>query len=161
MPHAKSVEDAFITIKSDPSKILGLTVGSHTITTPGQKVPKAGMDSSLLSPVENKLYNYLTIPTIYKRLPSTNIFRRTIPTNTHPPAINQRRWLQNLHGHRPRSRRAIRKLRHPGSRATLDPTRSHSIIFHNTYQHSTLRSELHWSRSSSTFRTPPLYLPAV
>jgi hypothetical protein len=42
MIESKTVTAALALIKSDPSKILGLTVGSHEITTPGQEVPRAG-----------------------------------------------------------------------------------------------------------------------
>ena len=41
MPDKKSVEDAIALIKDDPSKVLGLTVGTHKVT-PGQEIAKAG-----------------------------------------------------------------------------------------------------------------------
>jgi hypothetical protein len=41
MPGKKSFEAALALIKDDPSKVLGLTVGTHKVT-PGQKIPKAG-----------------------------------------------------------------------------------------------------------------------
>lgn len=42
MPSNKSVDYGLDLIKKDPSKILGLTVGKHEITEPGQYVPRAG-----------------------------------------------------------------------------------------------------------------------
>lgn len=38
----KSVETALKLLKQDRSKMLGLTVGKHNITEPGQYVPRAG-----------------------------------------------------------------------------------------------------------------------
>lgn len=42
MPSNTKVNPALELIKQDPSKVLGLTVGKHTITEPGQYVPRAG-----------------------------------------------------------------------------------------------------------------------
>lgn len=47
MPSTKSFEVGLELIKKDPSKILGLTVGKHNITEPGQYIPRAGELSSL------------------------------------------------------------------------------------------------------------------
>jgi len=44
MPSSKSAESALAMIKGDSSKVLGLTVGPHTVT-PGQEIPKAGPSS--------------------------------------------------------------------------------------------------------------------
>lgn len=41
MPANKSLYDALSTIKTDKSKVLGLTFGTQEIT-PGQQFPKAG-----------------------------------------------------------------------------------------------------------------------
>ncbi|KAF3763607.1 PEBP-like protein [Cryphonectria parasitica EP155] len=41
MPANEQVEAAFALIKQDPSNILGLKVGKHNITEPGQYVPRA------------------------------------------------------------------------------------------------------------------------
>lgn len=38
----KSVEAGLELLKQDASKMLGLTVGKHNITEPGQYVPRAG-----------------------------------------------------------------------------------------------------------------------
>lgn len=38
----ESIESALAMIKNDPSKVLGLTIGKHKLTTPGQLIPKAG-----------------------------------------------------------------------------------------------------------------------
>lgn len=42
MPANTKVQPALELIKKDPSKVLGLTVGKHNITEPGQYVPRAG-----------------------------------------------------------------------------------------------------------------------
>lgn len=42
MPSNTKVKPALELIEQDPSKVLGLTVGKHTITEPGQYVPRAG-----------------------------------------------------------------------------------------------------------------------
>lgn len=42
MPPNKSVQAGLELIKKDPSKVLGLTIGKHNITEPGQYVPRAG-----------------------------------------------------------------------------------------------------------------------
>lgn len=47
MPSNKKLDAAFELIKKDPSKLLGLTIGKHTIAEPGQFVPKAGKTNSL------------------------------------------------------------------------------------------------------------------
>lgn len=47
MPPNKSVQAGLELIKKDPSKVLGLSIGKHSITEPGQYVPRAG--ESLLS----------------------------------------------------------------------------------------------------------------
>jgi hypothetical protein len=41
MPDKKSVEAALSLIKNDPSKVLGLTLGTRNVT-PGQEIPKVG-----------------------------------------------------------------------------------------------------------------------
>ena len=46
MPAIKSVETALSLIKSDNSKILDLTIGTHKVT-PGQQIPKAGRSKSI------------------------------------------------------------------------------------------------------------------
>jgi hypothetical protein len=48
MPAIKSVEAALSLIKSDNSKILDLTVGTHQVT-PGQEIPKTGRSIMLPS----------------------------------------------------------------------------------------------------------------
>lgn len=51
MPSNKTLDAAFALLKTDPSnKLLGLTTGKHTITEPGQFVPKAGQYSCLFQP---------------------------------------------------------------------------------------------------------------
>lgn len=42
MSSNKSIQTGLELIKKDSSKILGLTVGKHNITEPGQYVPRAG-----------------------------------------------------------------------------------------------------------------------
>lgn len=42
MPLSNSVKAGLELIQKDSSKILGLTVGKHDITEPGQYVPRAG-----------------------------------------------------------------------------------------------------------------------
>lgn len=42
MPSNTTVQPALELIKRDPSKILGLTVGKHNVTEPGQYIPRAG-----------------------------------------------------------------------------------------------------------------------
>ncbi|KUI63482.1 Carboxypeptidase Y inhibitor [Cytospora mali] len=41
MPSNKSVQAGLELLKKDPSKVLGLTIGKHNITEPGQYVPRA------------------------------------------------------------------------------------------------------------------------
>jgi hypothetical protein len=42
MPSNTSVQVGLKLIENDPSKVLGLVVGEHSITLPGQYVPRAG-----------------------------------------------------------------------------------------------------------------------
>lgn len=50
MPTNKKLDAALELLKSDPTKLLGLTVGEHTITEPGHFVPRAGKAHHTNSP---------------------------------------------------------------------------------------------------------------
>jgi hypothetical protein len=54
MPSSTTVENVLATIKTDESKVLGLTIGSHKVT-PGLKIPKAGKSSDYLNAVGERL----------------------------------------------------------------------------------------------------------
>jgi len=63
MPENKSVGTALSAIKTDKSKILGLTVGTHKDVTPGQQIPKADAQSAptLSFPTPSSTGAYLVI----------------------------------------------------------------------------------------------------
>lgn len=63
MPPNKSVQAGLELIKKDPSKVLGLTIGKHNITKPGQYVPRADAQSppQLTFPGASRSRSYVVI----------------------------------------------------------------------------------------------------
>ncbi|ROV95193.1 hypothetical protein VMCG_08602 [Cytospora schulzeri] len=63
MPSNKSIQAGLDLIKKDPSKVLGLTVGKHNITEPGQYVPRSDAQSppQLTLPSASSSKSYVVI----------------------------------------------------------------------------------------------------
>jgi len=74
MPSIKSVDDALAMIKSDKSKILGLTVGTHKVT-PGLEIPKAGMYSASVQ--DQPFWQNIQRPNLHPKFPT---MCRQVPT---------------------------------------------------------------------------------